>query len=63
MTKGTCNSPLAWTAEDDTDGVPEVAEKFRACIGDDGALLKNSMLRGVREVFDRKVVVFAIASI
>jgi len=49
--------------DDDTDGILGVAEKFRACIGDDGVLLKNSMLCGVREVFNRKVVDFEIASI
>jgi len=49
--------------DDDTDGTLGVAEKFRACIGDDGVLLKNSMLHSVREVFNQKVVDFEIASI
>ena len=40
-----------------------VAEKLRAWMGDVGVLLKNSTaLRGVRDVFDRKVVDFEIAS-
>ena len=66
LVAGTCSSPMAWTADDDTDGVPDVAEKLRACMGDVGVLLNvfnSSTLRGVRELFDWKVVDFVIASI
>ena len=38
------------------------AEKFRAWIGEEGALLNNSTLRGVREVFERNWDDFLIAS-
>jgi len=44
------------------DVIAGVAEKFRAEMGEEGVLLKNSTLHGVREVLDRKWEDFAIVS-
>ena len=53
-----------WTLDnvvDVWDGVE--AEKLRTWMGEVGALLKSSTLRGVRDVFERNGADFAIASL